>query len=158
MGIKSFEVNAYRRNLQPSSDSEFDWNLHEKAHRNCLQDFAKAIYNADKETTVLLVCGPSGGGKSHFIEANKDKPKHTILALDATLNNTWARAPYVAMAKAAGLKIHVVACYPSKQACIERQSSRPKEEQVDSILVERLYKAFQMPNDEEGFASISHIR
>lgn len=158
MAIEIFEVNAYRRDLEDKHEvNEFNWELHQEAHRTCLWAFAKAIYDAPPTSSVLLVCGPSGGGKSHFLAKNKEGPNHVVLALDATLNNSWARAPYVAMAKAAGLEIDCIVCYPDRDTCMNRQDNRPERERVDESMVYNLYRSFTPPTEDEQFRSIRNM-
>jgi predicted kinase len=126
------------------------WDKSKAAARLALFD------GATKPAKLVLLMGVPASGKSTWLRDHEDE---RCLYIDATFDLPWKRAPWISMAREAGVPCTLVYFRTPLDVCLERNSRRSVARMVPEDVVRAMFQkmASSPPVVEEGFARIDLV-
>ena len=123
------------------------WDKSKAAARTALFDWPI------KPDKLVLLMGAPASGKTTWLELWEDE---RCLYIDATFDLPWKRAPWIAMARKAGIPCTLVYFQTPLDVCLDRNSKRSSDRRVPEEVVQAMFQKMQSspPTMEEGFARI----
>ncbi|WP_141213224.1 AAA family ATPase [Janthinobacterium sp. PC23-8] len=118
--------------------------------RNFSQDVA--------DTTLYMVFGIQGSGKSTFIKNNPDFFSAHAFVVDAALPAARHRQRALTLAKQHGVRAEAVWIDTPLRVALSRNSLREPDQQVPMENIVNVHTLLEAPTSEEGFSRIHRIR
>jgi hypothetical protein len=130
--------------------------LNARAWKQSYQAFDDALLRATDATTLYVLVGPQGAGKSTWARKLIETDAWAIV-FDAILVKESERAPILRAASAHQVSSIAVWFRAPLETCLARNAARPKDEVVPERAVRNVYAAVEPPTTDEGFHSILEV-
>lgn len=142
--------------LLQSGDFTFDWDTHLLATQNAV---TKLVQEAPNYQTIVLTCGLPASGKTTAAEKLEETMgKDKVLIYDATNLDPYKRAPLIAIAKAHGKKVYLLATQCPFDVLLDRNKERPENRQVPLHSMNAMYHKYRLPKENEQVDSIKLLK
>ena len=130
--------------------------LNAPAWRRSYQAFDAALFHSTEATTLYVLVGPQGSGKSTWARKLAHDDSRAII-FDAILVKKSEREPLLRAARAYPISRVAVWFRTPLEACLTRNAARPKDEIVPERAVRNVHAAVEPPTMEEGFDRIIEV-
>jgi len=130
--------------------------LNAEAWKRSYQAFDAALLCATEATSLYVLVGPQGAGKSTWAR-NLVENDDRALVFDAILVKVSEREPLLRAANAYPVSKVAVWFRTPLETCLARNAARPKDEVVPERGVRNVYAAVEPPTMAEGFHSIIEV-
>ena len=130
--------------------------LNTQAWKRSYAAFDAALLDATEATTVYVLIGPQGAGKSTWAR-NLVETDNNALVFDAILVKKSEREPLLRAAM--GYRVSRIAVWfrTPLETCLARNAARPTDEVVPERAVRNVHAAVEPPTVAEGFHSIIEV-
>lgn len=116
-----------------------------------------ACAQASAPTTLYLVCGIQGSGKSTFIRDNPDFFAGRALVIDAALPAASHRQRALGIALRHGVPAVAIWLDTPLALALARNHLRPPDQRVPPENIAHVHTLMQPPSRDEGFSQIHHL-
>jgi predicted kinase len=130
--------------------------LNAEAWKKSYQAFDAALLHATEATTLYILVGPQGAGKSTWAR-NLVEHDDRAIVFDAILVKESEREPLLRAASAYPASRVAVWFRTPLETCLARNAARPKDEVVPERGVRNVHAAVEPPTMAEGFHSIIEV-
>lgn len=105
-------------------------------------------------STLYLVMGVQGAGKSSWIARHAGALEHDAVFFDAALPARQHRQRLLALAQAKGVPVIAVFVQASLEQALARNALRTPDKVVPEVALRSVFTLLEPPRVEEGFASV----
>ena len=130
--------------------------LNAEAWKRSYQAFDAALLHATEATTLYVLVGPQGAGKSTWARNLVENDDRAIV-FDAILVKESEREPLLRAASAYPVSRIAVWFRTPLETCLARNAARPTDEVVPERGVRNVHAAMEPPTMAEGFHSIIEV-
>lgn len=130
--------------------------LNVEAWKRSYQAFDAALLHATEATTLYVLVGPQGAGKSTWAR-NLVESDDQAVVFDAILVKVSERERLLRAANAYPVSRVAVWFRTPLETCLAQNAARPKDEVVPERGVRNVYAAVEPPTMAEGFHSIIEV-
>ena len=130
--------------------------LNAEAWKRSYEAFDAALLHATETTTLYVLVGPQGAGKSTWAR-NLVETDAQAVVFDAILVKESEREPLLRAARAYPISRVAVWFRTPLETCLARNAARPKDEVVPERGVRNVHAAVEPPTMAEGFHSIIEV-
>ncbi len=130
--------------------------LNAEAWRLSYQAFDAALLHSTESTTLYVLVGPQGSGKSTWARKVVRDDGRAIV-FDAILVKASEREPLLRAAGAYPISRIAVWFRTPLETCLTRNAARPQDEVVPERAVRNVHAAVERPTLEEGFHRIIEV-
>ena len=118
--------------------------------------FGDALRRATDATTLYVLVGPQGAGKSTWARERISHDPRAIV-FDAVLVKRSEREPILRAARAHHVLSVAVWFRTPLELCLTRNASRPKDEVVPERNIRNVHAAVEAPTTDEGFHAVCEV-
>jgi hypothetical protein len=142
--------------LQTEAGRVFTPELNARAWKKSYMALDEALRGATKATTLYVLVGPQGAGKSMWARRLIQNDALAIV-FDAILVKKSEREPILRAARAHQASRIAVWFRTPLETCLARNAARPADEVVPEHGVRNVHAAVEPPTTDEGFNSILEV-
>ena len=142
--------------LQTDKGRVINPELNARAWKQSYAALDTALQNATPATTLYVLVGPQGAGKSTWAR-HLVRDDARALVFDAILVKKSEREPIVRAAKARGIARIAVWFRTPLDMCLARNAARPHDEVCPEGAIRNVHAAVEPPTMDEGFDSIVEV-
>lgn len=126
------------------------------AWSKCHAALATVLEVSDRDSTLFVLIGAQGSGKSTWARAKLTEDP-TAIIFDAILVKRIERAPILEAAAKRGVPAVAVWFKTPLETCLKRNAARPADEFADEGGLRNVFAALEPPSAGEGFARILEV-
>lgn len=116
-----------------------------------------ALKASKGETTLYVVCGIQGSGKTTWIENNTKFFQPNAIILDAALPGARHRVKAISLAKSHNVSAIAIWIKTPIDIALNRNRFRPSDQQVPDETIQSVAEIFESPSKTEGFREVFEI-